>query len=466
VKGGHGPTIVAASSVAAAVGLTTFKLVVGLTTGSLGILSEFAHSGLDLVAALVTLFAVRAAARPPDPEHLYGHGKLENISALFETVLLLATCVWIAYEAIHRLAGQAQPVRVTVWSFVVMGVSIIVDLSRSRALALAAKKYHSQALEADALHFSTDVWSSTVVILGLIAVKLGEGSAHPHLFWRADSVAALGVAAVATWVGIRLGRRTYDVLVDRAPAGLHDRIVAGVSQVAGVASCDRVRVRSGGATVFVDVNLTVKAAALETAHTIAHKVEQRVQELVPRADVMVHTDPGSDSSGGVPGAIRAAAAKLGLAVHRVAAHEGSDGGLHVTMHLEVDAALQLADARQIAADLEQQVRREVPAVTRIDTHLEPREVEVVHTAVTVPGEQALTKRIRRVALGVELVRDCHDIHIDVVGRIREVSLHCTFDPELPMARVHEVCHAVEARLRAEIPGLGQVSVQAEPPEAH
>jgi cation diffusion facilitator family transporter len=451
--------MVAASSVVAAVGLTVFKLVVGLKTGSLGILSEFAHSGLDLVAAVITLFAVRAAARPADADHPYGHGKLESFSALFETLLLLATCVWIVYEAMERLFSRALPVKATVWAFVVMGVSIVVDVSRSRALSRAARKYHSQALEADALHFSTDVWSSSVVILGLIAIKLGERSARPELFWRADSVAALGVAAVATWVGIRLGRRTYDALVDRAPAGLADRVVAAVRTVPGVATCERVRVRTGGAINFVDVNISVKELALETAHEIAHEVERRVQEISPGADVMVHMAPGEGDSS-LPATIRRIALKQGLAVHKVAAHEGREG-LHATLHLEVDPRLNLADARAIATKLEEQIRRAVPSVGRIDTHLEPVDHEVpsnVHNLT----EETLRWRIRDVALRMDLVRGCHDVHVDTVGDVTEVALHCTFDPDLTMAQVHEVCDRLEARLRAELPGLGRVSVQAEP----
>ncbi len=187
---------VALSSVVAAVFLTGIKMVVGLLTNSLGILSEAAHSGLDLIAAGVTYFAVRVSDLPPDSEHTYGHGKVENLSALIETLLLLATCIWIVYEAVTRLFEPVQ-VEATLWSFVVMGLSIVIDISRSRALMKVAKKYDSQALEADALHFSTDVWSSSVVILGLMAVWAAqwlEANTALSVAWlyRADSAAALG----------------------------------------------------------------------------------------------------------------------------------------------------------------------------------------------------------------------------------------------------------------------------------
>src|SRR5512136_1252120 len=226
---------VALTSVLAAVFLTTMKIVIGLLTHSLGILAEAAHSGLDLIAAGVTFFAVRVSDRPPDREHPYGHGKVENLSALVETLLLLGTCAWIIYEAIDRLFFKSVHVEASVWSFVVMGVSIAVDLTRSRALMNAAKKHNSQALEADALHFSTDVWSSSVVIAGLVAVSLGQWL-HEHSpvradwLFRADAVAALGVSVIVVWVSLQLGRRTVNVLLGSAPKEMTTQIEQAVAQ--------------------------------------------------------------------------------------------------------------------------------------------------------------------------------------------------------------------------------------------
>ncbi|HSJ55498.1 MAG TPA: cation diffusion facilitator family transporter, partial [Anaerolineae bacterium] len=248
----------AASSVVAAVLLTSLKLVVGLLTGSLGILAEAAHSALDLVAALVTFFAVGISDQPPDERHLYGHGKVENLSALFETLLLLLTCVWIVYEAIERLFFKAVEIEASVWAFAVMGVSIVVDISRSRILYAAARKHNSQALEADALHFSTDVWSSSVVIGGLALVWLG-GRLGPEWGWlaKADAVAALGVAIIVFWVSLQLGRRTVAVLLDSAPPGLAGRVASVATRVPGVQSVGEVRVRQAGASVFVDLAINV-----------------------------------------------------------------------------------------------------------------------------------------------------------------------------------------------------------------
>jgi cation diffusion facilitator family transporter len=287
--------LVAASSVAAAVLLTGMKVVVGLKTGSIGILSEAAHSLLDLVAAAVTLWAVRASARPADHDHPYGHGKIENFSALFETGLLLATCVWIAYEAVKRLLFEDVHVEATIWSFAIMFVSIVVDISRSRALSRAAKKHRSQALEADALHFSTDVWSSSVVIVGLLAVVASEAFGIPWLA-RADAVAALGVAGIAVLISLRLGKKSVDDLLDAVPPDLLSQ-VAAAAHVDGVREVSQVRVRRSGPDVFADVTLEVdRGLSLEAAHELAERVEAAVRSAVPGSDVVVHTHPAGDDA--------------------------------------------------------------------------------------------------------------------------------------------------------------------------
>ena len=261
---------VALNSVCAATGLTVLKVVVGVMTGSLGILAEAAHSGLDLIAAFVTWLAVRVGGRPADREHPYGHGKVENLSAMFETVLLLVTCAWIIYEAVHRLMMPTPPeINVTIWAFGVVIVSIIVDISRSRMLFAAAKKHNSQALEADALHFSTDIYSSAVVLLGLICVKIGEY--FPSLKWlgEADSIAALMVAVIVTGVSIRLGTRTVAALLDTSPAGADEELVGIVEQLPGVVDCHHVRVRVSGPKMFVDAHVTMDGKlSLEVVHKL------------------------------------------------------------------------------------------------------------------------------------------------------------------------------------------------------
>lgn len=275
---------VAAISLMAATGLTAFKLVVGFATGSLGILAEAAHSALDLVASLITLLAVRASAKPADREHPYGHGRFENISALFETVMLFLTCAWIVRSAILRMIAGRVDIEVTFWSFAVMAVSIVTDISRSRALSRAAKEFRSQALEADALHFSADVWSSCVVVAGLIGVKA-------HLM-RADAVAALVVAVLVMIVSARLGLRAIYALVDTAPAGLERRIIEVVEAVPGVDNCHNVRIRNSGPSIFADIHVLIAGGAtLAQTHEIMEAAETAIRGVIPGADVTIHPEP-------------------------------------------------------------------------------------------------------------------------------------------------------------------------------
>jgi cation diffusion facilitator family transporter len=286
---------VALTSLAAAVALTGFKIVVGLLTGSLGILAEAAHSGLDLVAAAATYVAVRTSSRPADRGHRYGHGKIENLSALFETGLLLATCAWIVYAAIDRLATGGKEVEVTVWSFVVMLTSIAIDWSRSRALYRAAKESGSQALEADALHFETDIWSSSVVIVGLISVKIADWMPSAAWLRHGDAVAALAVAVIAAIVTLRLGMRTVEALMDGAPEDMEERIVRAAEAVEGVIDCHSVRFRYSGPTLFIDAHISMEGTrSLAAAHQIADQVERAIQVELPGSDVTVHAEPAAN----------------------------------------------------------------------------------------------------------------------------------------------------------------------------
>ncbi len=290
--GAHEKRSAAISSVIAAVGLTGFKLIVGLTTGSLGILAEAAHSGLDLMAAVMTFLAVRISGKPADRNHLYGHGKAENLSALFETLLLLVTCFWILYEATHRLLYHAVVLKVTFWSFTVMITSIVVDVSRSRVLYRAARKYNSQALEADALHFSTDIWSSGVVILGLFFVKLSGWVPGLVFLRQADSVAAIMVGLIVVYISIKLGIRTIQALLDVAPSGLEKKIISAIEILPGVNDCHHVRVRYSGPQLFVDIHVHVDGnQTLKEAHNLTEEIERVIQELTPDADVTVHPEP-------------------------------------------------------------------------------------------------------------------------------------------------------------------------------
>jgi len=275
---------VAGISVIAAIFLTGFKLIIGLLTGSLGILSEALHSGLDLIAAVITYFSVRISDKPADKEHHFGHGKIENFSALVETLLLVVTCVWIVYEAINRLVSGNTHIQVTVWSYVVVITSIVIDVTRSRALYKVARKYNSQALEADALHFSTDIWSSAVVFVGLLCANFG--------LFAADSIAALGVALIVLSISYRLGKRAINVLLDSSPVTLSDEISSIIRSVPEVSYFHDLKVRVAGADTFVNVTIHVDPElSISQAHTISHKVEEIICKKIVRCQVQIHYEP-------------------------------------------------------------------------------------------------------------------------------------------------------------------------------
>jgi cation diffusion facilitator family transporter len=451
------------SSVVAAVLLTTLKLGIGLLTGSLGILAEAAHSGLDLVAALVTFFAVRLSDRPPDELHRYGHGKVENLSALVETLLLLITCVWIIYEAVQRLFFKSVEIEASLWAFGVMAVSIIVDITRSRILYAAARKHHSQALEADALHFSTDIWSSAVVIVGLGLVWLGE-QLGPAWAWsaKADAVAALVVALIVVYVSLQLGKRAVAVLLDEAPAGLTERIRDAAAQVPGVQSLGEVRVRQAGAHTFADLSIDVdRSATLEEAHQAASEVEARVAALVHQGDVVVHVDPVRRNGESLPQAVGAIAGRLGLRVHNIHAHEVR-GRYFVDLHAEVPAELTVAQAHERVSALEAALRQELPYVSDVNSHIEPGSVPLAAAAMPPEVDGRLRASIRTVVEGVAGLGDCHEVHIRPGADGYDVVLHCLADAEMPIGEAHRLADLAEKRLQAEVPGLGQVLIHVEP----
>jgi cation diffusion facilitator family transporter len=440
------------------------KLVVGLLTGSLGILAEAAHSGLDLVAALVTYVAVRVAGRPADKTHAYGHGKVENFSALFETGLLFVTCAWIIYEAARRLFFREVDVDPSVWAFLVMAVSIGVDRGRSRLLYRAARKHHSQALEADALHFATDIWSSSVVIAGLALVWLGKNVWTEQAAWfgRADAVAAFGVAMIVLFVSYRLGKRTIDVLLDRTPEDLVEQFRAAAAGVSGVLRVAQVRVRQSGPHVFVDMNVEVdRNLAFERAHAIADDVEAVIQAIAAGADVVVHTDPREDERETLARRIRAVANRNQMSVHNILLHD-ENGKVAVDLHLEVDDHLDLRQAHDQASHIERDLLVDMPDLARVTTHIESRGTSVGN-GVDVSGlERDLVESIRRKVDTMAGPGRCHDVVVRRYGKAYTIALHCYFPKDLPIIKVHEASTAIENELQQAFPVLERVLVHAEP----
>ena len=453
---------VALSSFLAAILLTATKLGVGLWTNSLGVLSEAAHSGLDLAAAAITLWAVRVSGRPADREHPYGHGKIENLSALAETLLLLVTCVWIVSEAVHRLFFTANiHVDPNAWAFLVVILSMIVDYSRSHALSRAADKYASQALEADALHFSTDIWSSAVVLLGLCGVVASEQLAMPWLI-QADAVAALGVAVIVIGVSLKLGKKSVDDLLDSVPGSLRDEVAAAAKRVPGVEAVTRLRLRRSGPETFADVTLAVgRTAAFERAHDIASEVETALHALLPNADVVVHVEPIAPGEEDVTTIVRLLAARHGLGAHGIRIYE-EDRQRWLELHLEVSDSLLLDEAHRQATDFERALRQSLPGVTRIVTHIEPTGDAAATIRGQPTGQLQVQKAISDFLHDYPLRVKAHDVRVQLAGGELAVSFHCTLDPATAITEAHNLTVRLEEHLRSHVPGLGRVVIHVEP----
>ena len=450
----------AGNSVFAAVVITALKVVVGISTGSLGILSEAAHSGLDLIAALVTFFSVGVSDKPADADHQYGHGKVESFSAFLETGLLLLTCAWIVYEAGVRLFLRRVEIEPSIAAFAVMLISMGVDWWRSRVLGRIAVKYDSQALEADALHFSTDIWSSGVVVLGLLLVMAGRAY---RIDWLrdADPVAALFVAGVVVSVSWRLARRTVDVLLDAAPPGVRSQIQDAVSRVDGVLEVDRVRIRRAGNRYFADVAVGLaRTVTFQRSGQLAAAVTEAVRRILPDADVTVEPLPRAERSENTFDRIRAVATHRNLNVHDISVQDLA-GRLHVEQHIELDERMTLKEAHDRVTELETDLLREVPEISDILTHIES-EPATIEQSEEVVSDAQLEQRLKKVAAQVPEILDVHEF---VVKRVRGrlyISCHCTLSDDLPLARVHDIQTDLEIRFKQDAPDLFRVLIHPEP----
>jgi len=451
---------VAGNSVLAALLITGGKIVVGVTTGSLGILSEAAHSALDLIAALLTYLSVGVSDKPADAEHQYGHGKVENFSAFVETGLLLLTCIWVIYEAIVRLFFRRVEVEPSIWAFVVMLVSMAVDVWRSRALGRIATKYDSQALEADALHFSTDVWSAGVVVLGLALILAGRVY---HLDWlrMADPIAALFVAGVIVSVSWRLARRTVDALLDAAPPGVLSQITDAVLRVDGVLEVGRVRIRRAGNRYFADLAVGLaRTVTFQRSEQLVASVTAAVHNILPDADVTVQPLPRAQRSENIFDRIRAVATRHNLNVHDISVQDLA-GRLHVEQHVELDERMSLKSAHDQVTELEADMRHDVPEIADILTHIES-EPATIEAGDELVRDADLERRLKVAASQFPEILDVHEFIIKRVRGRLYVSCHCTLSDDLSLARVHDIQTELEIRFKQVAPELFRVLIHPEP----
>lgn len=453
--------LVALNSLLSALAITILKLIVGLSTHSLGILSEAAHAGLDLLAAFITLLSVRVSDKPADAEHQYGHGKVENFSAFLETGLLLLTCIWIVWEAARRLSGHhTVHIEPSTAAFAVLFASMTVDWWRSRALRRIARKYDSQALEADALHFSTDIFSSAVVALGLGLVLAGEHWRTPWMV-KADAIAALIVSVVIVYVSWRLARQTVDALLDAAPAGYRGRIMDAALKIDGVIEVERVRVRRAGNRYFADLTVGLaRNVTFQRSGQVVAEISAAVHDILPDSDVVIHSVPRETGHENIFDRIRAVAARNNFNVHDVSVQDLS-GRLHVEQHLELDENLSLKAAHDLATKVEAEMRKEVPEISTILTHIES-EPATIEPGKKIVRDATLETRLKPIVREFPEILDMHDMEIKQVRGKVYMSCHCTMPDDLSLSRVHDVSTALEIRFKQVAPELFKVLIHPEP----
>ncbi len=444
-----------------AVAITLLKLIVGLSTRSLGLLSEAAHSGLDLLAAFITLLSVRVSDKPADAEHQYGHGKVENFSAFVETGLLLLTCVWIVWEAVQRMGGyQSVHIEPSLGAFAVLFASMAVDWWRSGALKRIAKKYESQALQADALHFSTDIFSSAVVALGLFLVLISDRWQLPWLA-KADSIAALVVSVVIVYVSWRLARQTMDALLDAAPPGYRGRIVDAALKINGVIEVERVRIRRAGNRYFADLTVGLaRNVTFQRSGQVVAEISDSIHRILPESDVVIHPVPRESGHENIFDRIRAVATRNNFNVHDVSVQD-LGGRLHVEQHLELDENLSLKQAHDLATSVEAEMRKDLPEVSTILTHIES-EPGTIESGEKIARDAALEKKLKPVVREFPEILDMHDVEIKRVREKVYMSCHCTMPDELPLSRVHDISTALEIRFKQVAPELFKVLIHPEP----
>jgi cation diffusion facilitator family transporter len=447
---------VALTSIAASAAMTIAKAAVGISTGSLAILSEAGHSLIDFGATVMTYAAVRVSGKPADEEHHYGHGKIESVTALAETALLFLLSGIVIWEGIKRIVEhEPHIVDANYWAFGVIAASIVIDFFRARALTRTAKATRSEALEADALHFSSDMWASAAVLVGLCGVRFG--------LWWADAAAALVVAILVCVAGWRLGRRTIDTLTDTAPAGAAANITAIAAKVPGVVAVQQVRVRAVGDKTFIDLVVGVsRTLPLDRVTAIKGAVEASLRDKMPGAELTVTTEPVALSNESVLDRVMVIARNRALAVHHVTVHDIHDR-LAISLDLEVDGKLSLGAAHDLADGLENAIAAELGVDAEVETHIEPLQPQEAS------GREAPPERVKAVEIALaelapetRVIRDIHDVRVRETDEGEIVNFHCRVDPELSVQTAHEKVDALERALRARSPSIKRVIGHTEP----
>jgi len=452
---------VARHSMAAAAAMTILKVGAGLLSGSLGVLSDAAHSGLDLVGAALTYFSVHVSDKPADEDHTYGHGKIENLSAFSEAGLMALSCAWIMWEAVDRIFFHPVEVHHSLWPVLVLVTSVGVDIWRSRQLRAVALRTGSPALATDAFHFASDIWATMAVLAGLCAAWLGERFQIAFLHY-ADPLAALVVSLMILRMTVRLGHEAVAALVDEIPSETRRKLVREVERVDGVLAVERARVRRAGAGYFADVTLALpRRFTFEHTNELVEAATSAVQRALPGADVVIHTVPRETKAESIFDRVRAVAARNNVSVHELSI-QTHHGRLQVELHVELEEHLTLREAHGFVTALEAQILRSVPEVDSVLTHIESEPATIEQPEEELVEDRRLEQALRSAAAAFPEITDVHAINVGRTGEHISVTCHCTLPDELPMNRVHEIITALEDRFKLECPEVYRVTIHPEP----
>jgi cation diffusion facilitator family transporter len=452
---------VALQSMLAAGAMTILKLAAGILSGSLGVISDAAHSGLDLTGAALTFFSVRVSDKPADEDHTYGHGKIENISSFVEAGLMAASCAWIIWEALQRIFHHTVFLRHSIWPVLVLLSSIAVDYWRSQRLADVARRTGSPALATDAFHFASDIWSTLAVLIGLLASWIGDNS---HIDWLryADPFAAVVVSLMILRVTAQLTHETIGILMDRIPAETRLRMIHEVKQVEGVLAVEQARVRRSGSAYFADLTLALpRHFTFEHAGELVRAATEAVHSSLPQADVVIHTVPREAPAESIFDRVRAVAAHNNVSVHELSV-QSHHGRLRVEQHVELDETMSLRRAHDFVTSMEAEILRDTPEIDSVITHIESQPATIELPEELVEEDRRITEVLRTAARAFPLIADVHEISVGRAGEHIVLSCHCSLPDDLPMARVHEIITALEDRFKLDCPEVYRVTIHPEP----
>ncbi len=457
-------------SIIAALFIAGVKIIASIFTGSLGMLSEAAESTLDLGVSFVTFFAVRFSDKPADEEHNYGHGKIESFSALITTVFLLVTCGWIVNQAIAKIISGKFTIEIAGagWGIAILILTIVVNISRARMLKKVAKKFGSQALEADALHFTKDAWSTVVVIVGLIFAGIGDLTNITFLKY-ADPIAAIGVSILVVYVAIKLGKRTVDVLLDKAPKGMFEDVLHIVNKTDGVLDVSNIRIRLSGARFFIDLSVGIsKEESHRVVHSIVDEIREKIQTKIPNSDIIISTYP-IDVTGMEKDEVYLHVKRVidkypkFTNIHNINIYEVS-GKKYISVHIELRESMNLKESHDLSHEINERIKDQMKDVEDVNVKFE-RVLEKYITAEDITDKSSdIIKAINEMVNKAPERLNCHDIKIYSEGAGKTIFLHCELDGKYSIEKTEIISKSITNKIRRNVEGVDSVHIHVEPIE--